>query len=97
MRRKLFTLAAGGPGVMCLCDRGDVGPELFRRLPVVVGAAERFARRRGQVRIRLPNGGRPKSLKWLVSGAGDAARSEDGWVEFNLKSVLDHEVAVLAL
>jgi hypothetical protein len=32
-----------------------------------------------------------------VSGAGEAARSEDGWAEFNLKSVLDHEVAVLEL
>ena len=45
-----------------------------------------------------------RKLFTLAAGASavmclaiDAARSADGWAEFNLKSVLDHEVAVLEL
>jgi hypothetical protein len=30
----------------------------------------------------------------MIAGAGYAERSEDGWAEFNLKSALDHEMAV---
>ena len=52
-----------------------------------------------QVKVRPPQGLQPKMLKLLVSrasgGAGPALHNENGWSCFEMKSVLDHEVAVL--
>jgi hypothetical protein len=48
-----------------------------------------------KVRVRLPQGVQPKVLKMLVSQESGAAAAENGWVQFELKSVLDHEVVVL--
>jgi len=48
-----------------------------------------------KVRVRLPDGVQPKTLKMLVSQENRAAVAENGWVQFELKSVLDHEVVVL--
>ena len=48
-----------------------------------------------QVKVRVPQGIRPKTLKMLVSQENRATAAEDGWVQFEVKSVLDHEVIVL--
>jgi len=48
-----------------------------------------------KVRIRLPQGVQPKTLKMLVSGESRTAAAENGWMQFELASVLDHEVVVL--
>jgi hypothetical protein len=48
-----------------------------------------------QVRIRLPQGIQPKRMKMLVSEASRPAAAKEGWVQFEVKSVLDHEVVVL--
>lgn len=48
-----------------------------------------------QVRVRLPQGIQPKKMKMLVSGEKRAAGAKKGWVQFEVKSVLDHEVVVL--
>jgi hypothetical protein len=48
-----------------------------------------------QARVRLPQGIRPKMLKMLVSQENRAATAENGWVQFELRSILDHEVVVL--
>jgi hypothetical protein len=48
-----------------------------------------------QVRVRMPSGLQPKTLKMLVSQENRAIVAEDGWVQFEVKSVLDHEVMVL--
>jgi hypothetical protein len=54
-----------------------------------------------RVRVRLPDDVRGRTLRLLAAaGAGGAARGRplrvtDGWAEFTLASVTDHEVAVL--
>ncbi len=48
-----------------------------------------------RVRVRLPQGAQPKMLKRLVSGENGAVAVDKGWAEFEVKSLLDHEVAVL--
>jgi hypothetical protein len=48
-----------------------------------------------QVKIRMPQRIEPKVLKMLVCGQDQAATAEDGWVRFEVKSILDHEVIVL--
>lgn len=48
-----------------------------------------------QVKVRLPQGVQPKMLKMLVSQENKATAAENGWVQFEVKSVLDHEVVVL--
>jgi hypothetical protein len=48
-----------------------------------------------QVKIRVPSGLQPKGLKMLVSQENRAIVAEDGWVQFEVKSVLDHEVVVV--
>jgi hypothetical protein len=48
-----------------------------------------------QVRVRLPQGVQPKRMKMLVCGEKRAAAVKKGWVQFEVKSVLDHEVVVL--
>ena len=48
-----------------------------------------------QVGIRMPQGVQPKVMKTLVSQEQRTIAAEGGWVRFELKSVLDHEVVVL--
>jgi hypothetical protein len=52
-----------------------------------------------QVKIRLPEGAQPKTLKMLVAersgGASPTLQIDKGWAQFEVKSVLDHEVMVL--
>jgi hypothetical protein len=48
-----------------------------------------------QVRVRPPQETQPKTLKMLVSQENRAITATDGWVQFELKSILDHEVIVL--
>ncbi len=48
-----------------------------------------------QVRVRPPQGIQPKTLKMLVSQEDKGVVAENGWVQFEIKSVLDHEVVVL--
>ncbi|MGE5610807.1 MAG: beta-galactosidase [Bacillota bacterium] len=48
-----------------------------------------------QVKVRLPQGTRLKTLKRLVSGENGTLAVENGWAQFEIKSLLDHEVAVL--
>jgi len=47
------------------------------------------------VRVRPPQGVQPKALKTLVSQENRAATVQNGWVRFELKPILDHEVVVL--
>jgi hypothetical protein len=48
-----------------------------------------------QVKIRLPRDLQPKTLQMLVSQEKRSAVPEAGWVSFELRSILDHEVIVL--
>ncbi len=48
-----------------------------------------------QVRVRPPQETQPKTLKMLVSQENRAITAAKGWVQFELKSILDHEVIVL--
>jgi len=47
-----------------------------------------------QIKVRLPPGVQPRMVKTLVSEETKPAAVENGWMRFELKSVLDHEVAV---
>jgi len=47
------------------------------------------------IRVRLPEDVRGKSVSLLVSQQKPAVKTEKGWAEFELKSVLDHEVVVI--
>jgi hypothetical protein len=48
-----------------------------------------------QIRAQLPEDVRGKSVRLLVSQQKPALRVEGGWAVFELKSLLDHEVAVI--
>jgi hypothetical protein len=48
-----------------------------------------------QVRVRLPEDVRGKSLRLLVSGRKVSVTRSKGWCHFELGSLLDHEVAVV--
>ena len=48
-----------------------------------------------QIRVRLPVGVHPRTMTRLVSGTTRAVAPREGWVEFEVDSVLDHEVVVL--
>jgi hypothetical protein len=48
------------------------------------------------VRVKLPNDVSGKSLNLLVSGQKVSPSVNNGWVSFEVKSILDHEVVVLA-
>jgi len=50
-----------------------------------------------QVRVRWPMTELPKQFKTLVAGGGEPLNAgiKSGWVEFELNSVLDHEVVVI--
>jgi hypothetical protein len=47
------------------------------------------------VRVKLPEGVSGKRLLLAVSGGTASVRRQGGWAEFEVKSILDHEVAVL--
>jgi hypothetical protein len=49
-----------------------------------------------QVRVRLPEDIRARRIELLASGARTTMAVRQGWAEFELKSVLDHEVAVIS-
>jgi hypothetical protein len=46
------------------------------------------------VRLRVPDG-RPRRLRLLVSKEQPQLSVADGWADFRVTSILDHEVAVL--
>jgi len=48
-----------------------------------------------QVRVHPPQGMQPKTLKMLVSRENKGTIAENGWIQFEIKSILDHEVVVL--
>jgi len=48
-----------------------------------------------RVRVKLPPDVDGKSLRLLVSGGGGTMATENGWARFEVRSVLDHEVAVI--
>lgn len=49
-----------------------------------------------QVRVRFPDGFTPTRLRLLVAERHGNVRARNGWVTFELKSILDHEVAVIS-
>jgi len=49
-----------------------------------------------QVRIKLPRGIAGRSTKLLVSTGAAPVTVNQGWAEFPVKSILDHEVAVIS-
>jgi Hypothetical glycosyl hydrolase 6 len=49
-----------------------------------------------QVRVKLPQGIAGRSAKLLVSAASTPVTVNQGWAEFPVKSILDHEVVVLS-
>jgi hypothetical protein len=49
-----------------------------------------------RVRVKLPPDVRGKSLRLLVSSQGTTLATGDGWGRFELRNVLDHEVAVIS-
>ncbi|HEY5911503.1 MAG TPA: alpha-amylase family protein [Verrucomicrobiae bacterium] len=46
--------------------------------------------------VKLPEDVRGKSLRLLVSGAKASVSTAKGWARFEIRNILDHEVAVLA-
>jgi len=49
-----------------------------------------------QVRVKLPRGVPGRTAKLLVSAGTAAVAASQGWAEFEVKSILDHEVVVIA-
>jgi hypothetical protein len=49
-----------------------------------------------RVRVRLPDGVKGKNSQLLVSNQKIALTTKDGWCQFEVPSVLDHEVIVIA-
>ena len=49
-----------------------------------------------QVRVKLPQGIAGRSAKLLVSAGSTPVTVNQGWAEFPVKSILDHEVVVLS-
>jgi len=49
-----------------------------------------------KIRVAIPKDIRPQSLRLLVSGDKHRLRVKDGWANFEIKSVLDHDVAVIS-
>jgi hypothetical protein len=47
------------------------------------------------VRVKIPEDITVSRLRFLVNGAQMNSRARDGWVSFEMKSVLDHEVIVM--
>lgn len=48
-----------------------------------------------QVRVKLPEDVKGRTVQFLVSGAQAAAHTKQGWAELGVKSILDHEVIVI--
>jgi hypothetical protein len=48
-----------------------------------------------QVRVQLPRDVKARSAQLLVSGVHATVGVKDGWATFEVKSILDHEVAVI--
>jgi hypothetical protein len=48
-----------------------------------------------QIRVKLPEDVKGRSVQYLVSGAQAAAHIKQGWAELGVKSILDHEVIVI--
>jgi len=48
-----------------------------------------------KVKVRLPNGIAPKSARALVSEENKPIAINDGWANFEVASVLDHEVLII--
>jgi hypothetical protein len=49
-----------------------------------------------RVRVKLPQGLGGRSAKYLVSAGTAPAAVRQGWAEFEVKSILDHEVVVIS-
>ncbi len=49
-----------------------------------------------QIRVKLPGDVGGRSAQLLVSGAKGSAAVKDGWATFEIKSIPDHEVVVIA-
>jgi hypothetical protein len=49
-----------------------------------------------QVRVKLPDDVKGRSVQHLVSGAKAVAGVKQGWATFEVKSILDHEVLVIS-
>jgi hypothetical protein len=47
------------------------------------------------VRVRLPTGARGNHIQFLVSKASTKAVVKNGWLHFDVATILDHEVAVI--
>ncbi len=47
-----------------------------------------------QVKVRVPDGVRVGKLRMLVSRQEKQPAVEDGWLRFEIKSLVDHEVVV---
>jgi len=47
------------------------------------------------VRVRLPAGMRGNRIQLLVSKTSTKAAVKNGWLHFDVPTVLDHEVAVI--
>ena len=48
-----------------------------------------------QVKVKLPAGITGRSVQLLVAGGERTAKIQEGWVAFEIASVIDHEVAVI--
>ena len=48
-----------------------------------------------KIKVKLPADVHGNGLKFLVSGSSRSATVRQGWAEFEVPSVLDHEVAVI--
>ena len=49
-----------------------------------------------QVRVKLPSGIAGRTARRLVSSGAQAITPRQGWAEFELRSILDHEVVVVS-
>jgi hypothetical protein len=49
-----------------------------------------------EVKLKLPEGVRGSSIELLVSGGKAAGSPHQGWMTFEVKSIADHEVAVIS-
>ena len=49
-----------------------------------------------RVRVAIPKESRVRNIRLLVSGDKPRLGRKDGWASFEIKSILDHEVAVLS-
>jgi hypothetical protein len=49
-----------------------------------------------KVRVKLPRGLKGNHLRRLVGGGAAASQVSDGWCHFEIRSILDHEVIIIA-